>query len=367
MKAKEGQGDIITVVMIIFLIVLAIAVTGIFVMKSINNAKIRSEVATSCSQVSISPTKCNYLQSYPNLAYVAVSRKAGSGNVVVNNMSLIFEKSGSTEVRSTSLIPTPLETRYYDLSNSAQVSGGLLSSVALPDSVQVSPFVANNGAGSYPCPISPVKVACSLTPTYYANFTSSSSGNISVPDVAIPISNGFALSFWYKTTGFSGTVYLFTAKSGAIPLAQAYAVSPNIWGFLSTSGGSQTVSVGAPSSNIWHNYLLNYNGSSLSLYSDGVQVGVPNLLTGSVNSATVSLVMGSGAYSGAIDELRIYNRGLNAAEIAQLNSSLRVANPSVVSNGLIAYYSFDEGSGNAIDSINSYNGQFLGSAQRIAG
>lgn len=67
-------------------------------------------------------------------------------------------------------------------------------------------------------------------------------------------------------------------------------------------------------------------------------------------------------WNGIIDEVRIYNRNLSASEILAINNSGRIANNSLPTSGLAAYYDFQEGSGATLadKSGNGYIGTING-------
>ena len=77
--------------------------------------------------------------------------------------------------------------------------------------------------------------------------------------------------------------------------------------------------------NAWHHYALVYNGTAVSLFWDGIQIGPPQPQSGSLDSGTTQPTIGWGSVvpsyyhlNGTIDEVMIYARALTAAEIATL-------------------------------------------------
>ncbi|MEI8011075.1 MAG: LamG domain-containing protein [Candidatus Omnitrophota bacterium] len=90
------------------------------------------------------------------------------------------------------------------------------------------------------------------------------------------------------------------------------------------------------------------------LYVNGQEVGsgvtfTPGVMT--IDKRMFSVAGTSSKYRGGLDDLRIYNRALTAAEVRD-----RYVSNTMVSNGLIGYWKFDEGEGTVVaDAIGSEN------------
>ncbi|MEY3367798.1 MAG: hypothetical protein RI973_953 [Bacteroidota bacterium] len=93
----------------------------------------------------------------------------------------------------------------------------------------------------------------------------------------------------------------------------------------------------------WHNVAASYNGASLLLYVDGELIATA---TGAIAADTSVLFLGkrsdeAGYFKGKIDEVRLFNRQLAQTEIQMfLHQTV-----SAETNGLVAYWKFDEGAG----------------------
>ena len=91
--------------------------------------------------------------------------------------------------------------------------------------------------------------------------------------------------------------------------------------------GSKSVVSKSPllTANNWHHIVSVYNGTSISLYINGVYIN-QTAMTGSIKSSTgTAMAIGADIYSpstrgfiGKIDEVMIYNRALSASEIQQI-------------------------------------------------
>ncbi|HZL92980.1 MAG TPA: LamG-like jellyroll fold domain-containing protein, partial [Vicinamibacterales bacterium] len=83
--------------------------------------------------------------------------------------------------------------------------------------------------------------------------------------------------------------------------------------------------------NTWTHLASTYDGSALRLYVNGTEVGSV-AVTGTITTSTLPLRIGGNAvwgeyFAGRIDEVRIYNRALSAAEIAADMSAAPAATP----------------------------------------
>lgn len=109
------------------------------------------------------------------------------------------------------------------------------------------------------------------------------------------------------------------------------------WNELNSGAGALTL-------NTWHHIAGTYDGANARVYVDGIEVAAQPY-TASIASATEPLYLGedpfySGRYfPGSIDEVRIWNTTLSAAEInASMNDELCTTDPN-----LMAYYRFNDG------------------------
>ncbi|HEX6388808.1 MAG TPA: LamG domain-containing protein, partial [Solirubrobacteraceae bacterium] len=75
----------------------------------------------------------------------------------------------------------------------------------------------------------------------------------------------------------------------------------------------------APALNTWTHFATTYDGTTIRLFVNGVQVGT-RAQTGSLLQSTQPLRFGGTAvwaewFQGRLDEIRVYNRALTAAQI----------------------------------------------------
>ncbi|MDF5706418.1 MAG: DUF4347 domain-containing protein [Nostoc sp. S4] len=97
---------------------------------------------------------------------------------------------------------------------------------------------------------------------------------------------------------------------------------------IGTTNGEASVYKGTPASDRWVHMVGTYDGSTINLYVDGVQIG-SSPLTGNILVDNNPVTIGAAEnyadgrplgdrFNGLIDEVRIYNRALSATEIKNL-------------------------------------------------
>ena len=142
----------------------------------------------------------------------------------------------------------------------------------------------------------------------------------------------------------------------------------NAIAFCMDANGS-TVNVLQTSDNViapneWHHVAGTWDGSTLSIYVDGIlEASMPwsNPADGSLNSTLIARYYGSGPYNfqGYMDEIRIWNVARTQAEIrTDMHRELQF--PSSETN-LVAYYKFNQTTGTLLPdkSSNSNNGTLI--------
>jgi hypothetical protein len=115
------------------------------------------------------------------------------------------------------------------------------------------------------------------------------------------------------------------------------------------------------SNNSWHHYAVVYDGTTARLYYDGQEVvsGPASLNTG--NTSFRIGVWNGREFNGNIDEVRVWNKALDAQTIQDwMNQSIDNAHPDY--SNLVGYYPIDEGDGFSAADIsgNGYDGQLIG-------
>jgi hypothetical protein len=106
--------------------------------------------------------------------------------------------------------------------------------------------------------------------------------------------------------------------------------------FVGWGGSTSDYSVAGVSFGTWYDYTLVYNGTSITIYRDGVSVGSQNVTLNTVGDTFRIGVSNSGIQKlqADIDYIRIFNQVLTAAQVSALVANPSLANNEVVENNL---------------------------------
>jgi hypothetical protein len=139
---------------------------------------------------------------------------------------------------------------------------------------------------------------------------------------SLDLTNGMTLEAWVHPTAAPGTWTTVLLKETAGDLAYMIQGDPANYPtvFIRTASGLQGIA--GPTAlplNTWSHLAGTYNGATLELYVNGIQVA-SNPVSGSVVTSPAPLRIGGNAvwgeyFIGSIDDVRIYNRGLSSVEI----------------------------------------------------
>jgi hypothetical protein len=184
-------------------------------------------------------------------------------------------------------------------------------------------------------------------------------------DDASPLDSTSALTIatWVKATDWTGTGAPLTAtilkKNGNYILRKDELAASGGRGFKlywwDGAGNIRYTLATVPSAGVWHHIVgVVQNNDVSALYIDGVSVGSA-AATSEAGTRDLTDPMSFGAntsaserFRGIIDEMRVYNRALSAAEVKQLYTSGTVifadttsATSSPFGLGLVAHWTFD--------------------------
>lgn len=130
--------------------------------------------------------------------------------------------------------------------------------------------------------------------------------------------------------------------------------------------GSSSINLYTTTTNIttnaWHHVTGTWDGTSAKIYLDGNLDNTAATSTLAASSQALQIgrwAGGDGDFDGYIDDIRIYNRALDGSEVSTLATG---GTPS--SNGLVAHYDFETGTGTIATDIsgNGNNGTFVNDA-----
>lgn len=120
------------------------------------------------------------------------------------------------------------------------------------------------------------------------------------------------------------------SSKSAILLLSRFANNQSYFGVRSSTGGATVIisADNAPADNTWHHYCATKCDNSINLYIDAILVGTaPYNQTGDFTTSIDHVSIGShhntnnqtyGAFNGAIDEFRIYNKCLTSNEVSDI-------------------------------------------------
>jgi hypothetical protein len=183
-----------------------------------------------------------------------------------------------------------------------------------------------------------------------SEFGASTSDKITLPREVLHQAASMTTTFWLKTTA-SGEQTVLSAANSSRDNEYLVMFSNSTTFSLHIKNVNTTWSVPTISDGKWHHFAVVTAGetTTTTLYRDGAMVSAKSAGPGAtpITVAQGGLVVaqeqdsvGGGFAStqrlvGALDDLRVYNRALSPAEVADIY-------------GLMAYWTFDEGAGTAI-------------------
>jgi hypothetical protein len=191
---------------------------------------------------------------------------------------------------------------------------------------------------------------------------------VTVPDAAsLDLTSGMTLEAWvYPTAASDGTVITKESAGGLVYALYSYDNTPLPVAYLNVGSYWSAAGTTALPLTSWSHLAATYDGATLRLFVNGALVSSRLVANSILTSAGALRIGGNGLwgefFQGRIDEVRLYNRALNAAEIAaDMNTP--------ISNLLMLAYGFEEGSGNStIDaSGRGHTGAVSGATWTVSG
>jgi hypothetical protein len=157
-----------------------------------------------------------------------------------------------------------------------------------------------------------------------------------------------SLAAWINAADFSGSPRII--EKGDADNQYRLDVESGQLKFALQGVGSITAPL--PTTGAWHYVAGTYDGSQLSIYVDGALANSA-AATGAIATTTDNLYVGTKAagtagtfFHGVIDDVRVYSRGLTAAEVARLGTPSTISGRSIFYNNSV----FDSNDPNAAPS-----------------
>lgn len=138
---------------------------------------------------------------------------------------------------------------------------------------------------------------------------------VNVPNDASLNSNQFTLSAWFKQNPYVQWNPSYILKKDGNYLMEVYPHTFSLWLYDGSQHNPIDTGSFVPVVDKWTYYVVTYDGSTASIYVDGVLKGSGALTYNPLN--TQPLLIGDG-FSGLIDEAAIWNRVLTASEIQDI-------------------------------------------------
>lgn len=202
-------------------------------------------------------------------------------------------------------------------------------------------------------------------------------GHVDLPDGFADFTSGFTVALWANPTSYgywarfidlgngqADNNILFDRRSTSTDLAlEVYD------GYGSSTG--MAYAVDAITNNEWHHYAATLDAAGkVKMYKDGLPLvlaadttGLPNNVTRTSNFIGRSNWLSDGYYAGSLDEVQIFNRVLDAAEIAAIFNAGSAGNckPQCTPppSGMVSWWTGDSSTN---DIIGGYNGTLVNGA-----
>ena len=124
-------------------------------------------------------------------------------------------------------------------------------------------------------------------------------------------SNRPLIGLWSGTDSTTSTQFAIWAQRGDFNTANV------LQGNVRVDGGLVAVSQSALTLNTWVHVALSYDGTTIRLFRDGAQVSTFTI-TGGITAGTFNFIALPSPANAQVDDVRVFNAALSAAQIASL-------------------------------------------------
>lgn len=204
------------------------------------------------------------------------------------------------------------------------------------------------------------------TPTTYQNASTFNGTNQSLTvasNSSLQIGgSSFSYSCWFNpaVSGITQTLIQKTA-SGALEYSFGLGSGGGVRGLLGNAGSSWAAIVDVPftpSAGRWTHAVWTFNGTSLRIYINGVDLGGGTASITTSGTAQVEIGRENGApFNGSISSVGFWKRALSASEVTSLFNSgagrTYASLDSSIKTNMVSWWDLSETSGNRADSFGS--------------
>lgn len=189
--------------------------------------------------------------------------------------------------------------------------------------------------------------------------------HVNVPDAAsLEGMSQLSVETWYKTSNSaSSSLYILTKQASATTNLGGYELlvqsTPNVRASFDIGGNVVNLIHNTETRDgTWHHLAATYDGSTMRLYLDGIEVQ-SQAASGSIGTSNIPLFLGRRNdgqlhWDGELDDVRIWNVARTTSQIRDTMCESLTGGET----GLVGYWNMDEGSGGTINDLtaNGNNG-----------
>ncbi|MHC4252069.1 MAG: LamG domain-containing protein, partial [Planctomycetota bacterium] len=183
--------------------------------------------------------------------------------------------------------------------------------------------------------------------------------HVSLP--AMPIAGRLTLAFWVKLEDPGKHIVFTDNKRGGWNAGQGWFMEYKQGATLTVAGSSgRALWTRYKFDKGWHHVAATIDGTTATAYVDGAQIGQgqvdPLVASDAPVSVGRSVAHRSLSVHGAMDDFRIYDRVLSANDVRSVYELGKTAGPPPeVTEGLVAWYKFDDGEGKRAEDSSGNN------------
>ena len=283
--------------------------------------------------------------------------RAGDNNAVIAGQMDQIRVFGST------VLPQAAITALYNETTTTAQSASVSYQLANPNSIAYYKMSdATDQLGNYNGTATNVNFNTEGKFGFAGAFNGSSS--LIQTGYTVPAISAYSLSLWFKSTSTSRQFLFSDYNSGGSDATTRLTLSINSGNFSFVLGnGSSSWSDGSVSASSyldgnWHNLVLVINGTSVKLYADGNTTPIADL-TSTVSAGTAGTepieigTSGFGSYffNGSIDQIRIYDATISAANVTTLYNEIECPAVAVTNAFNTVLWTGDGASSKSITSL----------------